>query len=392
MRLISGHYVFTGREFIKNGTVEIDNSGTIVSVGSLGESIVEKEHTEFFNGIIIPGFVNAHCHIELSHIKDVIPQHSGMTAFCKSVMLCRNSDVNEQVSAMYEADKLMENEGIVAVGDISNNDLSAQMKKDSRLIYHTFVETLNLNPCLAEKNIAKAKEIKQSFENSGLRVSITPHAPYSLSEKLFELSVIEGNNSGIISIHNEESVDEMELFAKKQGEMRDLFGKDMDVFLSKYDNPLHRILEYIAPETNMLLIHNTHTNEQDYQRTLKQNRKTTWVLCPTSNLYIENNLPDVNMFAKLNAHVAIGTDSLSSNTNLSMLQELKILDSRFPKTGLQTLLRWATLNGAEALNLDSELGSFDVGKRPGVFALSNIDLQNMRLTPNSNIKRIHSLR
>jgi cytosine/adenosine deaminase-related metal-dependent hydrolase len=388
MRLISGHYVFTGREFIKNGTVETDNSGTIVSIGSLGDSIVEKERTEFFNGIIIPGFVNAHCHIELSHLKGVIPQHSGMTAFCKSVISYRNSDVNEQISAMYEADKLMENEGIVAVGDISNNDLSAQMKKDSRLIYHTFVETLNLNPCLAEENIVKARTVKQTFEKKGLRVSITPHAPYSLSEKLFEQSVIEGNNSGIISIHNQESVDEMELFAKKQGKMRDFFGKDMDAFLPKYNNPLHRILNYIAPEANMLLIHNTHTNEQDYRRALKHNRKTTWVLCPASNLYIENTLPDVNMFAKLGAHVAIGTDSLSSNTNLSIMQELKILDSRFPETGLQTLLRWATLNGAEALNLDSELGSFDTGKRPGVFVLSDIDLKNMRLTPNSNIKPI----
>jgi cytosine/adenosine deaminase-related metal-dependent hydrolase len=390
MRLISGHYVFTGREFIKNGIVEIDNSGKIISIASLGDSIVEKERTEFFNGIIIPGLINAHCHIELSHMKGVIPQHSGMTAFCKS-MIYQNSDVTEQISAMYEADKLMENEGIVAVGDISNNDMSMQMKKDSRLIYHTFVETLNLNPCLAEKNIAKAKEIKQNFENKGLRVSITPHAPYSLSEKLFKLSVREGNNSGIISIHNEESFDEMELFAKKQGKMRDFFGKDMDAFLSEYDNPLHRILKYIAPETSMLLIHNTHTNKQDYQRALKQNRKTTWVLCPASNLYIENNLPDVNMFAKLDAHVAIGTDSLSSNTNLSMLQELKILDSKFPETSLRTLLRWATLNGAEALNLDSELGSFDIGKRPGVFVLSDIDLKNMRLTENSNIKHVHCI-
>jgi cytosine/adenosine deaminase-related metal-dependent hydrolase len=312
MRLISGHYVFTGRELIKNGVVEIDNTGKIVNVSSLGDFIVEKEHTEFYNGIIIPGFINAHCHSELSHMKDVIPQHSGMTAFCKMIISYRNSDVNEQLSAMYEADKLMENEGIVAVGDISNNDLSVRMKKDSRIIYHTFVETLNLDPCRAEENIAKARTIKQNFEKEGLRVSITPHAPYSLSEKLFELSVAEGNNSGILSIHNEESFDEMELFAKKRGKMRDFFGKEMDSFLPEYDNPLHRILKYIDPDTNMLLIHNTHTNEQDFHQTLLRNRKTAWVLCPASNLYIENNLPDVNLFSKLNAHVAVGTDSSKS--------------------------------------------------------------------------------
>jgi cytosine/adenosine deaminase-related metal-dependent hydrolase len=388
MRLISGHYVFTGRELIKNGVVKIDNSGKIISLGSLGDSIEERERTEFFNGIITPGFINAHCHIELSHMKGVIPKHSGMTAFCKSVISYRNTDINEQLAAMYEADKLMENEGIVVVGDISNNDLSAQMKKDSRLVYHTFVETLNLNPSLAEDHIIKARKVKQTFEKEGLRVSITPHAPYSLSEKLFELSVMEGNSSGILSIHNEESFDEMELFAKKHGKMRDFFGKEMDAFLSKYDNPLHRTLKYVVPNTKMLLIHNTHTNEQDFQQTIKQNQKTTWVLCPASNLYIENNLPDVNMFTKLSARVAIGTDSLSSNTNLSILQELKILDSTFPEIGLQTLLRWATLNGAEALNFDSELGSFDIGKRPGALLLSDIDFKNMRLTENTQSKRL----
>jgi cytosine/adenosine deaminase-related metal-dependent hydrolase len=365
--------------------VEIDGSGKVISVGSLGDPVAEREGTEFFDGIITPGFVNAHCHIELSHTKGVIPQHSGMTAFCKSVISYRNTGVDEQLAAMYEADRLMENEGIVAVGDISNNDLSARMKKDSRLVYHTFVETFNLNPGLADEYIAKAKTVKQTFEKEGLRVSITPHAPYSLSEKLFELSVTEGNGSGILSIHNEESFDEMELFAKKHGKMRDFFGKEMDDFLPGYDNPLHRILKYIAPGTKMLLIHNTHATEQDVQQALKRNRHTTWVLCPASNLYIENSLPDVNMFAKLGAHVAIGTDSLSSNTNLSILQELKILDSAFPETGLQTLLRWATLNGAEALNLDAESGSFDAGKRPGVLLLSNIDFKNMRLTGDTEV-------
>jgi cytosine/adenosine deaminase-related metal-dependent hydrolase len=320
-------------------------------------------------------------------MKGVIPQHSGMTAFCKSVISYRNSDVNEQIAAMYEADELMENEGVVAVGDISNNDLSAQMKSDSRLIYHTFVETLNLNPNLAEDNIDKARRVKQHFENRGLRVSITPHAPYSLSERLFEMSMTEGNNSGILSVHNQESFDEMELFANKHGKMRDFFGTEMDAFLPEYDNPLHRTLKYAAPETKLLLIHNVHTSEQDFRRTLSRNPKTSWALCPASNLYIENRLPDVNMFAQLDAHVAIGTDSLSSNTNLSMLQELKILNATFPQISLQTLLRWATLNGAETLNLDSTLGSIDIGKRPGLFVLSDIDFKNMRLNPNSRVLR-----
>ncbi|MDR1338495.1 MAG: amidohydrolase family protein [Prevotellaceae bacterium] len=388
MRLISGHYIFTGREFIRNGIVETDSAGRIASLGSLGDSIVERESVEFFNGIIIPGFVNAHCHIELSHMKGVIPEKSGMSAFCKSIMSYRNSDADRQLSAMYEADKLMENEGIVAVGDISNRYLSIRMKKDSRLIYHTFVETFNLDPRLAGEVISMSKDIRRSFEKEGLRASISPHAPYSLSEKLFEMSVSEGNRDGIVSIHNEESIDEMELFADKKGKMRDLFGKNTDLFIHEYDRPIQRILKYIAPETSMMLVHNTHTNEQGIELALKRNKKTTWVLCPASNLYIENCLPDVSLFSKHKLHIALGTDGFSSNTKLSILNELKILDSAFPETGLQNLLRWATLNGAEALNLNEELGSFDTGKRPGILLLTDIDFKNMKLTENSRVKRL----
>jgi cytosine/adenosine deaminase-related metal-dependent hydrolase len=388
MRSIAGNYIFTGREFVKNGVVETDNAGRIVNICSLGDSVTEREHTEFYNGIITPGFVNAHCHIELSHMKGVIPQHSGMAEFCKSVANLRNSDVEKQIEAMYEADRLMENEGIVAVGDISNTGLSIQMKKDSRLAYHTFIETFNLNPDLAKETVSKSKSVRQCFEKEGLRASITPHAPYSLSEKLFEMSVTEGNNDGIISVHNEESFDEMELFANKKGKMRDLFGKNLDMFLPEYDRPVCRILKYAGPKANLLLIHNTYTNEQGLKQLSKRNGKTAWVLCPASNMYIENRLPDVSLFLKYNLHIAVGTDSLSSNTNLSMLQELKILDSAFPETGLRNLLRWATLNGAEALNLDKELGSFDTGKRPGILFLSDIDFRNMKLTENSKIKRL----
>ncbi|MDR2126579.1 MAG: amidohydrolase family protein [Prevotellaceae bacterium] len=381
MRKISANYIFPiHTQPIKNGVLTIDEVGKIVELSAFGDT---GKDVEFYDGIICPGFVNAHCHIELSHMKGVIPQHSGMTAFCKSVISYRHSDISEQMSAMYAADKLMENEGIVAVGDISNNDLSAQMKSDSRLIYHTFVETLNLNPCFAEENIAKARNIKQTFANKGLRVSITPHAPYSLSERLFELSVAEGNNSGIISIHNEESFDEMDVFAKKQGKMRDFFGTDMDAFLSEYDNPLRRILKYIDSDTSLLLIHNTHTNERDFQQVLTRNRKPTWVLCPSSNLYIENHLPPIEMLRRKNAKIATGTDSLASNTNLSIIKELITVSDNFENIELNELLTWATVNGAEALGIEKQFGTFEKGKTPGIVLIDNINTKKMMLTSKS---------
>ncbi|MDR0558889.1 MAG: amidohydrolase family protein [Prevotellaceae bacterium] len=386
MRYISGHYVFTGSEFIKNGIVEVDSDGIIAGLSSTGRTVSEKAGVEFYNGIIMPGLVNAHCHLELSNMKGIIPEHQGMSDFCKHVMLHRNINPDERYSAMRDADKFMENEGIVAVGDISNTEASIEVKKNSRLTYRSFIETFGLNPDKADGIIDRAKNLQKIFEQNGLSASITPHAPYSLSEKLLLLSVNESNNARIASIHNMESLDEMELFETKRGKMRNLFGDYVDLFIYSYDSSMQRSVEYIAFETDLLLIHNTFVNIHDLKKI--NTDRMTFVLCPASNLYIENRLPDINLFLENNLKVAVGTDGLSSNTNLSILNELKILNSHFPQIGLHSLLRWATLNGAQALKLDSELGSFSVNRRPGILLLSGIDFKNMQLTERSRIERL----
>ena len=385
-RLISGNYLFTGTEFIKNGLVEIAPDGKVLALDSLGDMPKERARVEFYNGIVCPGLVNAHCHLELSHMEGKVPQKLGMSAFCQNIMQFRNEDIDKQLPAMAAADKLMDNEGIVAVGDIANTAASIETKKVSRLKYHTFVEIFGLKPDRADSIFAQAASLQTAFENSGLRATISPHAPYSLSDNLFRLAAGAGNSAGIISIHNKESRDEVELFATKQGAMRNLFGSDVDLFLHNCHNPVQRILNHIAPKTSLLLVHNTFLTSADLEQI--DARQTTLVLCPASNLYIENCLPEVELFDRYNLQIAVGTDSLSSNTSLSILNELKIISAHYPSIGLQKLLRWATLNGARALQMDGEFGSFELGKRPGIALISNIDFKNMRLTDRSISRKI----
>ena len=382
----AAQYVFTGHRFIRNGFVETDSAGRITDTGTLGESPVETAGTEFHNGIILPGFVNAHCHLELSGLRGTIPQGVGMTEFCRRMKSRQPQRGDEDTEAMFEADASMEREGIVAVGDIANGEASIRVKRESRLRYHSFVETLGLSPDVADFNMAKAKEAERKFLSAGLSASITPHAPYSLSEQLFRLSMKAGNAAGIISIHNKESVAEIELFVSKRGAMHTLFGNLTDAFTFRYDNPLHRILRYLAPGVRLLSVHNCCLSESDLLSTDRAN--TTFVLCPGSNIYIGNHIPDLAMFIEHGASIAVGTDSAASNTELSILNELKILSSRNPHVELRQLLAAATLSGAEALKIESEFGSLERGKRPGILLLSNIDFKNMRLTENSIVRKI----
>lgn len=99
--------------------------------------------------------------------------------------------------------------------------------------------------------------------------------------------------------------------------------------------------------------------------------KLVYCLCVNANLYIENKLPPVEMLLNHNCHIVIGTDSYSSNWQLSIVKELKTIRDHFPALKPETILQWATLNGAKALQWDDELGSFEKGKKPGIVLLEN---------------------
>jgi cytosine/adenosine deaminase-related metal-dependent hydrolase len=115
-----------------------------------------------------------------------------------------------------------------------------------------------------------------------------------------------------------------------------------------------------------------------------------FVLCPGSNLFIQNRLPNLLLFSsqELYQNVCLGTDSLASNTSLSILEEMKIIQHYAPEIPHNMLLQWATLNGARALGFDHLLGSFEKGKTPGVNLFTHIDFKNKRLTTESTVKML----
>ena len=86
--------------------------------------------------------------------------------------------------------------------------------------------------------------------------------------------------------------------------------------------------------------------------------------------------------------IVIGTDSLASNANLSILNELKTIQLNFPEISIEDLISWATINGATALGEEEQFGSIKPGKKPGLLLLENVDLQNMKLLPESVVTRL----
>ena len=394
MRKIAANYIFPiTKEPIKNGIIVVDDNGAITDIIDTKGEIKETENLEFYSGILVPGFVNSHCHLELSYLKNKIEKRKGLSSFVSQVRALRDDAEQNIITALKKADNEMRANGIVAVGDISNCNISFQTKKQSKIIYHTFVEAFGFDENKAEEIFQKSELLyNEIVENYGLRASLVPHSPYSVSKNLFEkISEFAQINKSIISIHNQESEHENSLFLNKTGELYDrlrAIGIDFSNWKPTGESSLKSTLPRLPKQNKTLLIHNTNTNQQDIdfaQNYFTENKKLFWVLCPNSNLYIEDKLPDVELFTKNNLNIAIGTDSLSSNDSLSILDELKTINKNFPNIEFKEAIKWATINGAKALNFDSKLGSFDIGKTPGINLISNFDFKNMRLIDESEV-------
>lgn len=351
---------------IKNGVVAVNPDGGIEEVLTQEEAASLNLAIAKHKGSIVPGFINTHCHLELSHLLGQIPEQTGLVEFVQSIIKSRQGNIEEIKTAMYAADQKMFENGIVAVGDISNQISSKEVKEQSKVYYHTFIEAMGFNPERAVKIMDDVKGIKQAF--GSLPTSIVPHAPYSVSPELFELIKVEAEkDNAFISVHNQETEDENDLFENKTGGFLALYrflGLDISFFAPTKKTSLQTWLPYMK-EQKTLLVHNTVTNRADIAFAKESNDNLYWCLCPQANLYIENALPDVDLLIEENVKITLGTDSLASNHQLNILSEMITLQ-KYKNVTFEKLLRWATINGAEFLELDQQIGTIAIGKKPGL--------------------------
>ncbi len=330
---------------------------------------------EFYAGMLLPGLINVHCHLELSYLRGAIAQGGGFAAFARSMGEVRGRcTAQERTAAAAAADARMYAAGIEAVGDVANGEEAFAVKERSRIRYRTFAEVYGLKSTTTE---AQRPLLRHP------RTSLTPHSIYSVQDALFR-EICAGGDAPL-SIHFEETPAEAELFAG-QGALREWYeraGFTCD-FLG-YGSPARRLVASIPPGRSVILVHDCCITQEDID--LIEGHFTTpvrWCLCPGSNRYISRLSPPVALLRRNGAHICLGTDSLASNTGLSLLDEMRLLADQAP---LEELLRWATSNGAEALGFD-DLGRIAPGYRPGVLLLSGLDWTHRALTPESTLQRL----
>jgi len=396
MRKISAHFILDGKgKCYSKGILTLDEKGTILDIEDTHGNLQESARTEFYNGLIVPGFVNAHCHLELSHMYHTFKEHTGLVPFLKSVVENREDEPDKIIASAKKADLMMSENGIIAVGDIANGPVAFELKVNSGIFYLTFVEALGFSPSSAEKAFEWANSSADRGRELGISVSIVPHSPYSVSMPLFGLIAAEAKMTGFpLSIHSQESIAEDDLYQSCSGELlshlQDNLAIDTTFFHPTGENALRSTLGLLPSQNNLLLVHNTFTQQTDinYIREIRGLNNTWFVLCPGSNLYLQNRLPDFNLFRRNNLQICLGTDSLASNHHLSILEEMKIIQAADPSITLEEMTAWASYNGANALGIGDWAGSIEVGKHPGINLLTGLDLSGKRLLAKTRVKKL----
>jgi cytosine/adenosine deaminase-related metal-dependent hydrolase len=389
MRFLSADIIFPVHDSpVHNGILVVDDNGVIQDLHTRESIDVSTVNVERYNGFLCPGFVNAHCHLELSWAKAKIEPHQGMDGFVKQLEMIRKDVSREQELLMIEsAGMSMLNSGTVAVGDISNSDATAGFKEKSALLFHTFCEVYASDPAKAKYAFEKIAVINQVFHSlkRNSSSSVTPHATYSVSSELFKLIMKAGGLAGIYSIHHQESEQENLFFKSGEGpiaDRRQLFNPGIRKFKATGKRPLESIASDLDDQASILLVHNTFSEEQDVDFALGSFKNSAWCLCPNANLYIEHRLPLVNILRRKGCNILLGTDSLASNHSLLMLDEMKTLQEFFPEVPLCDVLSWATVNGAKFFGFH-HLGTFEKGKQPGVVLIENVDTIENKLLKDS---------
>ncbi len=374
-RKFKGTDIFDGKEFVGAENILLCDSNGVVEALLPAEKA--GEDIETLEGILCPGFVNAHCHIELSHLKNAIAPHTGLVNFVQEIIFKRSATTEAKEEAMQQAEAELYATGTVAVADICNTADSILLKQGSKLHWHNFVEVSGFVNNAAATRMAVAERVKEEFD-AGLpqcKNVIVPHAPYSVGRQLF--SLINAATAGkMISIHNQECTAENELYVNKTGDFLNLYKAlqiDTEGFEPTHKTSLQSWLPYFTNGQKIISVHNTFTSEEDLVWLSRKGYKDnlSFCLCPNANLYIENTYPPVELIQKYAGNIVLGTDSLASNYGLNMFKEIQVIQSKFPGIAMSRILRWATLNGAIALGIDDKFGSFEKGKKPGVVLLGN---------------------
>ncbi|MBP5374326.1 MAG: amidohydrolase family protein [Bacteroidales bacterium] len=393
MKRYAAKYLYTleTEQPVVNGFVELDDDGTVLRSGVCDPASEDV----FLDGALCPGFVNAHCHSELSYMKGLFRKGTGMAGFIDQINELRDTQSPAQKeAALREAFDCLWEQGVVAMADISNCADSFELKSRHPMYTRSFLEVFGTEPGDCEAVMEGVRKLQQKALSYGLDAAPTPHACYTMSPELVSAASAEGLRSGFLSYHSEESDEEEQMIRSGSGPMwenRKAAGMSVPPVTgrSSLEYFLDRLKAAVPVpvQGNVLLVHECCLDKDGVKAAKEVLAHPYIAICPLSNIFIHNTLPPIPLMRESGIPICVGTDSLSSNDSLCIVNELHCIQNAFPEVSLGELLVWACRNGASFLGKEAVFGSLEPGKRPGLVYISAIGGDG-KLTAESKSRRL----
>ena len=370
MRLFHADHVILGDTApIRDGAVVVDDAGIIVEVGRVGD-VGQGVTAERLHGVVFPGLVNAHTHVELSSMRGKVTGGTGFIPWVDRMLGLRvEVTPDEDADGVARGVRELVASGTVAVGDVTNTLLAVLPLARAGIGGAVFHEVFGLDPAAVQKRIvglrAELDERVPSFP-PGFSYAPAPHTLFTLHRDAARELLTAARDAGVrTSLHLAEHAAERRAVERGDGPAMDWFASRLKQNPTMPGIPLFDLAESVgALQPGVLLVHLTDARPDELARVAASGASV--VLCPRSNLYIEGRLPPLLAVREAGIAAALGTDSLASNGSLDVLAEAKALADRFPTVPRWELVRMATHHGAVALGR-SDLGRIARGTKPGLY-------------------------
>ncbi len=372
---VSSSPIHQGAVQIKEGHIEWVGSQTEIQKNK------DKEVLDLGRSILLPGLVNAHAHLEHARLEEKMPEGFGFAEWAKQMG-------GESPPLHHNTITSLLRGGTTTLADHQNPEAPSPKTPFRRII---FWEVLGSNLERARQSFEKAKE--RCRKEGGF---VSPHSLYGVHSEI--LDVIAKPN--LFSIHLLESSDENEFFRNQSGPLMELVrergGKP---FLEM--SPVKWLAQNVGAQSHgdffrshaaPLLVHCNYLTDDEID--LVKEMGAGIVHCPGSHQFFGHQRFPLEKILQKGIPVALGTDSLASNEDLSMLREIRLLRNPpsppFVKGGLGgfEILKMATLNGARLLNRENDIGTLEAGKKADLIAVPITDPEK---DPYENIGFAHSV-
>jgi aminodeoxyfutalosine deaminase len=336
----NGELIINGSNIAEISTTQSDNDDTMLDLSDC---------------LLMPGFVNAHCHLGLTALENKLNPTESFTDWIRALIpLNFNLDDESRVRGIRAGAEEMKRSGVTALGDYVADPklLSVIDKYGFRSVL--FLETIGFQSEKAQDLSQKAGEVLKNASLSPLsRLGLAPHAPYSVSPDLFRyLGRLAQKYQCPLSCHVAETPDEMQFLNGGNASLERLI-KERSAWDSEWQPPGKTPIQYLNSLNLLEHLIAIHCNFVSADLDVMQSQKVSAVFCPNSTQWFgRTEIMPIRTLLDRDILVALGTDSRASNDSLNFLTELRTADKLLPDVSRKEILTMATRSGGEALGLE----------------------------------------